>query len=156
VDIDIPVVTLEAGAPMQVQDDEVKHAVKSIHTLLTKLGMYEKRTIWGSPEPVYYTSRWVRADNGGILFGEAKLGKRVKVGDVLGTITDPISNQQTEIVSPFRGRVLGMAMDQFVMPGFATFHIGIESDVDDATQEDEDPVLDHALAEYEPERNQFE
>lgn len=156
VDIGIPAVTLEAGAPMQVQDDEVKHAVKSIHTLLNKLDMYEKRTIWGSPEPVYYTSRWVRADNGGILFGEAKLGKRVKVGDVLGTITDPISNQQTAIVSPFKGRVLGMAMDQFVMPGFATFHIGIESDVDDATQEDEDPVLDHALAEYEPERNQFE
>lgn len=156
VDTGIPAVTLEAGAPLQVQDAEVKHAVKSIYTLLDKMNMYDKRSIWGHPEPVYYTSRWVRADSGGIMFGQVKLGKRVNVGDLLGTVTDPITNKRTNIVSPFGGRVLGMAMNQFVMPGFATFHIGIETEVDEATLESDGLELDHAVASYEPERDQHE
>jgi hypothetical protein len=156
VDAGIPAVTLEAGAPLQVQEGDVKHAVKSIHTLLDKMDMYDKRGIWGSPEPVYYTSRWVRADSGGIMFGKVKLGRRVKVGELLGTVTDPITNKQTDIVSPFTGRVLGKALDQFVMPGFATFHIGIETEVDEATQDADLPELDHAVAIYEPERDQNE
>jgi predicted deacylase len=156
VDAGIPAVTLEAGAPLRVQNDDVKHAVKSIHTLLDKMGMYAKRSIWGSPEPVYYTSRWVRADTGGVMFGEVKLGKRVRVGDLLGTVTDPITNKSTEIVSPFTGRVLGMALDQFVMPGFATFHIGIETEVDEAAQERDTLEADHTVAVYEPERDQNE
>jgi predicted deacylase len=156
VDAGIPAVTLEAGAPLSVQDADVKHAVKSIHTLLDKMDMYDKRGIWGNPEPVYYTSRWVRADSGGVMFGQVKLGKRVRVGDLLATVTDPITNKHAEIVSPFTGRVLGMAMDQFVMPGFATFHIGIEAEVDEATQGSDELELDHAVAVYEPERDQNE
>ena len=146
VEAGVPAVTVEAGAPLQVEEAEVKHAVKSIHTLLDTLGMYNKRSLWGNPEPAYYASHWVRSDNGGILFSQVKLGKRVKQGDVLGTVTDPISNKQSNIVSPFNGRILGMAMNQFVMPGYATFHVGIEAEVDEATQGDDDPAMDHAVA----------
>ena len=32
-----------------------------------------------------------------------------------------------DIVSPHKGRILGMALDQFVMPGFAVYHIGIHA-----------------------------
>jgi hypothetical protein len=30
--------------------------------------------------------------------------------------------------SPFSGRIIGMARNQIVMPGFAAFHIGIQTD----------------------------
>ncbi len=146
VEAGVPAVTVEAGAPLRVEEDEVKHSVKSIHTLLDTLGMYNKRSLWGNPEPAYYASYWVRADNGGILFTQVKLGKRVQQGDVLGTVTDPISNKQSTITSPFKGRILGMAMNQFVMPGYATFHVGMEAEVDEATQGDTDPAMDHAVA----------
>lgn len=146
VEAGVPAVTVEAGAPLQVEEREVKHAVKSIQTLLDTLGMHNKRSLWGNPEPAYYASQWVRADNGGILFSQVKLGKRVQQGEVLGTVTDPISNKQSTITSPFKGRILGMAMNQFVMPGYATFHVGIEAEVDEATQGDSDPALDHAVA----------
>ncbi len=146
VEAGVPAVTVEAGAPLQVEEDEVKHSVKSIYTLLDTMGMYNKRSLWGNPEPAYYASHWVRSDNGGILFSQVKLGKRVAQGDVLGTVTDPISNKQSNIVSPFNGRILGMAMNQFVMPGYATFHIGIEAEVEEATQGEDDPALDHAVA----------
>ncbi len=151
VEAGIPAVTLEAGEPLRLQGDEVRHSVKGIYTLLETLGMYDKRGIRGGPEPVYYTSEWIRADTGGILFSSIKLGKRIKRDDLLGTVTDPISNEQEEIRSPFAGRVIGMALNQFVMPGFATYHIGIEAETADEAKQDEDPViLSHDVA-FEPE-----
>ena len=54
-----------------------------------------------------------------------RLGQIVEAGDVLGTVTDPISNEQNLIYTPVDGRVIGMALNQMVMPGFATFNLGI-------------------------------
>ncbi|MGB5721924.1 MAG: succinylglutamate desuccinylase/aspartoacylase family protein [Woeseiaceae bacterium] len=124
----IPAVTVEAGGPSQLELAEVKHGVKGIETLLSTLGMTRKKRFWGDPEPVYYRSSWVRADNGGILLADVSLGSTVRKGDLLGTITDPMSNQRTELYSPYAGRIIGMARNQVVMPGFAAFHVGIQAD----------------------------
>ncbi len=125
----IPAVTVEAGGPSQLELTEVKHGVKGIETLLSTLGMVKKRSFWGDPEPVYYRSTWVRADNGGILLADVSLGSTVRKGDLLGTITDPMSNARSELRSPYSGRIIGMARNQVVMPGFAAFHVGIQADV---------------------------
>ncbi len=124
----IPAVTVEAGGPSQLELAEVKHGVKGIETLLTTLGMVKKMRLWGDPEPVYYRSTWVRADAGGILLADVSLGSQVRKGERLGTITDPMSNARTELHSPYSGRVIGMARNQVVMPGFAAFHVGIQTD----------------------------
>ncbi len=124
----IPAVTLEAGGPSQLELNEVKHGVKGIETLVNTLGMMRKHRFWGEPEPVYYRSSWVRADNGGILLADVSLGSTVRKGDLLGTITDPMNNARTEVRSPYAGRIIGMARNQVVMPGFAAFHVGIETD----------------------------
>ena len=126
VDAGIPTVTLEAGEPMRLQASEVEHGVRGIFALIDQLGMYRKLRVWGNPAPVHYVSRWVRADGGGILFGKVNLGQRVRSGDLLGTVTDPITNVRADIISPYDGRVIGMAVDQVVLPGFAAFHIGIQ------------------------------
>ena len=138
----IPAVTLEAGGPSQLELNEVKLGVKGIETLVNTLGMIPKRRLWGEPEPVYYRSSWVRADNGGILLSDVSLGSTVRKGDRLGTITDPMNNARSELRSPYSGRIIGMARNQVVMPGFAAFHVGIQTDeapVDEVT----DPAVDH-------------
>lgn len=132
----IPTVTLEAGGPLQLELGEVKHGVKGIETLISSLGMMKRSRRWGAPEPVYYRSSWVRADSGGILLSDVSLGSTVRRGDLLGTVTDPMNNARTEIRSPYSGRIIGMARNQVVMPGFAAFHVGIQTDqapVDSAT-----------------------
>ena len=134
---EIPAVTVEAGGPSQLELTEVKHGVKGIETLLNTLGMVPRKRFWGDPEPVYYRSSWVRADNGGILLADVSLGSTVRKGDLLGTITDPMSNQRTEIFSPYAGRIIGLARNQVVMPGFAAFHVGI--DAGDIVVEEEAP-----------------
>jgi len=124
----IPAVTVEAGGPSQLELAEVKRGVKGVETLLSTLDMTRKRRSWGDPEPVYYKSSWVRADNGGILLADVSLGSTVRKGDLLGTITDPMNNQRTELFSPYEGRIIGLARNQVVMPGFAAFHVGIQAD----------------------------
>ncbi len=71
------------------------------------------------------------------MFSEVELGARVQQGDLLGAVTNPITNVRTEIRSKHDGRVLGMALNQVVMPGFATFHVGIQADV---IKEDDAPA----------------
>ncbi|HNP34567.1 MAG TPA: succinylglutamate desuccinylase/aspartoacylase family protein [Woeseiaceae bacterium] len=124
----IPTVTLEAGGPLVLELNEVIHGVKGIETLISSLGMVKKIRLWGSPQPVYYRSSWVRAGAGGILLANVSLGSTVREGDILGVITDPMSNANKEIRSPYSGRIIGMARNQVVMPGFAAFHIGIQAD----------------------------
>ena len=135
----IPTLTLEAGGPLQLELAEVKHGVKGIETLIGSLGMMRKMRLWGDPEPVYYRSAWVRADSGGILFSDVSLGSTVRKGDLLGTITDPMNNVGVEVHSPYSGRIIGMARNQVVMPGFAAFHVGIQTD-ETPTQETEDAI----------------
>jgi predicted deacylase len=100
--------------------------------------------LWGDPEPVYYRSSWVRADNGGILLSVVSLGSSVRKGDLLGSITDPMSNARTELRSPYSGRIIGMARNQVVMPGFAAFHVGIETD-EAAVSEEEVEVAQETI-----------
>ncbi len=85
---------------------------------------------------MHYQSRWVRADNGGILFGKVQLGESVKKGDLLGSVTDPITNLRADILSPYTGRIIGMAVNQVVLPGFAAFHIGIQTSAEDLYEPD--------------------
>lgn len=123
----IPTVTLEAGEPLRLQKKAVNRGVKGLRSLLSHMEMYGKRSLKIAREPHYYKSQWVRADQGGVLFAEVSLGERVKEGELLGTVTDPITNVRSEMLAPANGRILGMALNQVLMPGFATFRIGIET-----------------------------
>ena len=123
----IPAVTLEVGESLRLQANQVEHGAKSVFSLLDREGMYSKSFTWGDPEPVYYKSRWLRAERGGVLLSAVKLGAKVKQGSLLGTVTDPITNESTDIISPVNGRVIGMAVNQVVMHGYAAYHIGVEA-----------------------------
>jgi predicted deacylase len=123
-DVGIPAVTFELGAPIRLQPKEIEHGVKAMETLLNQLGMVERFRVRRQPQPIYYDSRWVRAGAGGFLFADVALGDQVSAGQRLGRIVDPITHEEYLLQSPFAGRVLGMALNQVVMPGFAAFHIG--------------------------------
>lgn len=135
VDAGIPTVTLEAGGPNGLEESAVDGGVKALETLLQNLSIQPTLRFWGSPQPVFYDSQWVRADQGGILMSQVKLGDRVKEGVLLGRVVDPVSNTGSDIRAPFTGRVIGMAVNQVVQTGFAAYHLGIEKTAEDV-QED--------------------
>jgi hypothetical protein len=143
----IPSVTFEVGAPLRLQPAEIAFGVQAIDALLHKLAIVPDRPDWDEPQPVYYQSRWVRANAGGMLISDVALGESVDRGQRLGLIIDPLANSERAIVAPFDGLVLGMAQNQVVLPGFAIFHIGEEANeasvVEEAAERAEDPADEH-------------
>ncbi|MCG7200134.1 succinylglutamate desuccinylase/aspartoacylase family protein [Marinobacter pelagius] len=125
----ITTVTMEAGESHRIQEHQIEAGVNSLTSLMEKQGMISRMFVWGDPEPIYYDSDWIRAAHGGILFSEVKLGDRVTEGEILGYVADPITNAQHPIRSSANGRIIGMAVDQVVMAGFAAYHIGTEAEV---------------------------
>ena len=134
-DAGIPTVTLEAGGPNRLEEDAVDSGVQAIETMLDNLGMRKTRRFWSSPQPVFYESQWLRADQGGILMSKVKLNDTVRPGQVLGTVTDPVTNTGSAIIAPFAGRILGMAENQVVHTGFAAYHVGIEKAPEEVQEE---------------------
>jgi hypothetical protein len=53
-----------------------------------------------------------------------------------------MNNARSELRSPYSGRIIGMARNQVVMPGFAAFHVGIQTD-EAPVDEVADPAVDH-------------
>lgn len=140
VDVGIPAVTVEAGEPLNVEPDAVQQGVHSIEALLSKLNMYPYKGLWArKTEPVYYKSRWIRVPSGGILLNTVRLGERVKKDQVLGSVTDPITNVSQPIASPIAGRVIGMALNQVMLPGFAAYHLGYQATAEEAAETDAGP-----------------
>lgn len=125
VDIGIPAITYEAGEPMRFEVSEIEAGVAGIHRLMVSLGMVEGPATDVPDQRTYYRSRWVRVDEGGILLTSVQLGERVERGAALGTVIDPISNHRSVVRSPYRGTIVGMALNQVVIPGFAAYHVGI-------------------------------
>lgn len=120
-------VTLETGGPLHLEKDAVDWGVKGIENLLHSLDMQTTLRLWTTPQPIYYKTKWVRAEQGGLLFSEVELNNVVKKGQLMGRVIDPITNTSSDIIAPNNGRVVGMAFDQVVSPGFAAYHLGIEA-----------------------------
>ncbi len=154
VEAGIAAVTIEGGEPARLSIAEVERSVRSIERLLVHLGMSHQSPTHLSPLQEFYDrAPWIRAAEGGILVSQVQVGQRVVEGQELGTITDPLSSHQTRIVSPYRGRIIGVAFDQLVMPGFATFHIAVSEGPPTDTPGpglDPDPDFETPMADIEP------
>jgi predicted deacylase len=131
-DAGIPAIAYEAGEPMRFQEDAIGRGLAGVRQLLGALDMLPPASDALPAPSIYFRSRWVRAEEGGILAARAKLGDVVQPHQLLGTVFDPISNQRTKIRAPERGRVIGVAIDQLVMPGYAAFHIATDGGIERA------------------------
>lgn len=126
----IPAVALELGEPGSLQSQQVDTGVAIIQTVLSRLNMTRRVRATAGAQPVFYSSRWVRVNSGGLLVAKVNVGERVSEGAVLGSMVNPISNESVDVISPYSGRVLGMALNQFMLPGYAAFNIGIAANKD--------------------------
>lgn len=125
-EVGIPAITFEAGEPMRFDEADIEDGVRGVRQLLAGLDMAPGRARREEPE-VFLERHWIRVDDGGIFRASRKLGDEVTVGAVLGTVVDPFTNDRVEITSRFAGKIIGIALDQVVIPGFAAFHIGVNA-----------------------------
>jgi predicted deacylase len=81
------------------------------------------------PESRIYTrTSWVRVPRGagGYFFPTVELGQNVRKGERLGTIIDPLTDRQTKVEATESGEVLGLAVAQIVLSGYALVHLGVD------------------------------
>jgi predicted deacylase len=125
-DAGIPAVLYEAGEPLRFEESEISVGVEGVRHAMAHLGMTKSDAEIRHPE-VYRKTVWVRSGDAlGIFLTKRSPGDRVRKGDVLGEVTDPITESRALIEAPRDGRIIGMAVPQLVLPGYGLFHIGYD------------------------------
>ncbi len=133
----IPAVTMEIGAPLRLEVEHIEPTVLAIRRLMAYLKMTDSDVSArrNKVPPVFFESRWVRSNIGGLLISDVKLGQNVRAGQVLGRVIDPLSQMEKTIRSPFDGRLIGMALNQQVLPGYAAYHLAKLTDEQQAIRD---------------------
>ena len=121
----IPAIIYEAGEPFRFQEDEIERGVQGVENVMAYLDMTKQADREIPDARIYERSRWVRAalGNAGFFFPTASLGDIVRTGDSLGKIVDPLTDASFDVLSPIAGEIIGMAVPQPVLSGYALFHL---------------------------------
>ncbi len=136
-ELGVPMVVYEAGEALRFDELAIKAGERGVLSVMRNLGMLpalksKKRSV----EPfVAHGSTWVRAPESGILVTRLKLGDRVEKGEKLGTISDPLAEEETLVISPTAGVVIGRTNLPLMNEGDAIFHIGVFERLDPAANE---------------------
>ena len=121
----IPAIIYEAGEPYRFQEDEIDAGTQGARNVMVYLKMTDGPDREVSDTRVYERSRWIRVppDSGGFFFPDVALVSRVEPGDNLGRIIDPLTDEEFSVVSTVSGEIIGMAVPQPVLMGYALFNI---------------------------------
>jgi len=140
--LDIPVLLYEAGEALRFNEVAIRAGVRGLLNVMTELGMRAKPRKHRQPETmIANTSQWVRAPQSGILRALLATGTRVKIGDTLAYISDPLGENTSEVNSPVNGIIIGKTNLPLVFAGEALFNI--------AAYEEADQISDHIEAYHE-------
>lgn len=122
---DVSMLLYEAGEGLRFDEFALRVGVAGILRVLRKLGMVAQRH---APESKHkaLTSRgssWVRAPAGGILRAFRTIGDSVAENEMIGVISDPFGEIETEVNARTAGLIIGRANLPVVNQGDALFHI---------------------------------
>ncbi|QDU68039.1 succinylglutamate desuccinylase/aspartoacylase family protein [Engelhardtia mirabilis] len=136
-ELGVPMIIYEAGEALRFDELAIKAGLRGVLSVMRDLGMLpavkqKSRRV----EPfVAHGSSWVRAPESGILVTKLQLGARVARGQWLGTISDPLAEEEEPIISPTDGVLIGRTNLPLVNEGDAVFHIGVFERLDPVADE---------------------
>jgi uncharacterized protein len=121
----VPVLVFEAGEALRFDELAIRVGVKGTLAVMSDLGMVRGRRVHTDKvtSPVSRKSTWQRAPEGGVLRSHCRTGDLVRKNDLLGVISDPFGEIETEIRAAHGGLVIGRANLPVVNQGDALFHI---------------------------------
>lgn len=121
----VPVLVYEAGEGLRFDEFSIRVGVKGVLRVLQYSGMTASRAIKSAAieSPVAQKSSWLRAPAGGILRALRKTGDTVAEGEVVGVVSDPLGDMETEVTAHAAGLVIGRTNLPVVNQGDALFHI---------------------------------
>lgn len=123
-DVGCPTILLEAGEVWKVEPTVVEVAHRGILSVLRHLKMVKGKPNVPEFRIIAKKTTWLRAEAGGFLRFHASPGDLVEEGQVLATNTSLLGREQSTIVSPMDGVILGMTTLPSVAPGDPVLNVG--------------------------------
>ncbi len=123
-DKEIPTMLYEAGEALRFDELAIRLGVRGIIRVMQALGMFGKFTpSIKNTSVVSRSSHWLRAPTGGIFQSLLPLGAKVKKGDNVGIVTDPMGTTEMLVEALDPGILIGLTSLPVVNQGDALFHI---------------------------------
>lgn len=119
-----PVMVFEAGQALRFEEEAIRAGVLGVRRVMREMGMLPKLRKKKSYDPMV-TSRslWIRAPIGGVFRVQSKLGATVQKKDIVGTVSDPVGSEETLVLAPSRGLIIGRLERPLVHRGDALIHL---------------------------------
>ena len=130
----VDVLLYEGGEGLRFDELAARTGVAGILRVMQHLGMIGRAGVprARSQSVLCGASRWYRAPAGGLFRGYRAIGETVQRGTVLGAVSDPFGEVETELVSDAPGIIIGRSNMPVVNEGEALFHIAETAQAHDA------------------------
>lgn len=147
----VDILLFEGGEGLRFDELSARAGVAGILRVMNSMAMVPQKGIAKARnKPIRAnSSSWQRAPAGGLLRGFKGTGEFVEEGDLLGQISDPFGETETDVICEASGIIVGRSNLPIVNEGDALFHIAVarsvevEEQADALTEQlDGDPMFD--------------
>ena len=122
----LPVLLYEAGEALRFDPIAISIGVQGIFRVMNCLGMYEAELTPLAAESIKSSSsKWIRANCGGIFHLEVNLGEKVQKKQELGYITNAFGEKRVSVRATVNGIVISYTQNPLVNQGDAIVNLAI-------------------------------
>jgi len=132
-ELGMPLLVYEAGEALRFDEVSIRAGVRGILNVMQSIGMLSGKRRVKPREPVIARSTsWVRAPSSGIVSNKVELGARVRKGQRLAIVSDPLGTEEDEVPARFDGIVIGRTNLPLAHEGDALFNVAAFQSVERA------------------------
>lgn len=126
-DSDVDMLLFEGGEALRFDELTIRAGVFGILRVMKHLGMLSAKSIKPArTKPVYsHESHWLRAPKGGIFRAFRAAGDFVEQDQLIGIISDPFGDIDTEVCARHGGVIIGRTNLPAVNRGDALYHVAM-------------------------------
>lgn len=146
------ILLFEAGEALRFNEVAVRVGVRGVLGVMREIGMLasSKKSKQRKASVRSDSSHWLRTPIGGVMRARKKLGDRVKQGETIAFISDPLGTIEEQVTARSSGIVIGRTNLPVVNRGDALFHVARVASLADAEETvggleqdlEDDPLLD--------------
>ncbi|MEQ9426657.1 MAG: succinylglutamate desuccinylase/aspartoacylase family protein [Cyclobacteriaceae bacterium] len=119
------ILVFEAGESARLRKSAIDEGVEGAQRVMKHLKMRDSAATQNKQTVVISKSTWIRARSAGIHHSRVRNGEFVKKNELIGFITDPFGEFETEIKSHVDGYIIAINNNPVVNRGDALIHVGI-------------------------------
>ncbi|MFV5687534.1 succinylglutamate desuccinylase/aspartoacylase family protein [Flavobacterium sp. ZT3R25] len=132
--MNVKMLLFEGGKSLDINNTISDEGVNGVKRLLAHLDMLDsKHYVNRQRAPTIYIEKsgWIRAKCSGLLHDYDTIGKFVKKGTILATITDPFGKFERKVKAPNDGYVINANHSPIVYEGDAIYHMSNTNEEDE-------------------------